>query len=97
MTARPRSGLISKMNAVVTFVVLSALLVAGKVLRMQIPLLQRMYLPSSVVGGMLGLALVHGLGPAVPAEIVRVPSRPTFLWTARRWSASRARRSTISW
>ena len=68
------------MNAVVTFVVLSALLVAGKVLRMQIPLLQRMYLPSSVVGGMLGLALVHGLGPAVPAEIVREMSGvPGFL------------------
>ena len=52
------------MNAVVTFVVLSALLVAGKILRMQIPLLQRMYLPSSVVGGMLGLVLIRWACPA---------------------------------
>ena len=68
------------MNAVVTFVVLSALLVAGKILRMQIPLLQRMYLPSSVVGGMLGLVLIRWAGPAVPQEILSEMSGvPGFL------------------
>ena len=59
------------MNAVIIFIVLSALLVAGKILRVQIPLLQRLYLPSSVVGGLLGLALLNAFPEALPAEIVK--------------------------
>lgn len=46
------------MNAVLVFSVLSVLLVVGKILRVKIPLLQRLYLPSAVVGGLLGLLIV---------------------------------------
>ena len=45
------------MNAVVIFAILSVLLIAGKILRVRLPLLQKLYLPSSVVGGILGLVL----------------------------------------
>ena len=57
------------MNAVVIFVVLSLLLVAGKILRVQIPLLQKMYLPSSIVGGLLGLLLISCFRDHVPKEL----------------------------
>ena len=57
-------------NAVVIFVLLSALLVAGKVLRVQLPVLQKLYLPSSVVGGLLGLLLLGCFPDSVPAELV---------------------------
>ena len=46
------------MNAVVIFAILSVLLVVGKILRVRIPFLQRLYLPSSVIGGLVGLDLV---------------------------------------
>ena len=59
------------MNAVVIFAILSVLLVAGKILRVQIPLLQKLYLPSSVVGGLLGLILLTSFPDAVSKDIVR--------------------------
>jgi len=59
------------MNAVVIFAVLSVLLIAGKILRVQIPLLQKLYLPSSVVGGILGLVLLSSFPSVLPAEIVK--------------------------
>ena len=59
------------MNAVVIFAILSVLLVAGKILRVQIPLLQKLYLPSSVVGGILGLVLLTSFPGVVSADIVR--------------------------
>lgn len=43
------------MTAIFVFCLLSLLLVLGKVLRTLIPLLQRCYLPSSVIGGFIGL------------------------------------------
>ena len=46
------------MNAIIVFCILSILLVVGKILRVSFPLLQRLYLPSSVVGGLVGLALI---------------------------------------
>ena len=58
------------MNAVVIFITLSILLVAGKILRVQIPLLQKLYLPSSVVGGLLGLSLVSAFGGVLPDGVV---------------------------
>ena len=57
------------MNAVIVFTILSLLLVAGKVLRVRFSFLQRLYLPSSVVGGLLGLAVVTALGDRAPTEI----------------------------
>ena len=68
------------MNAVVIFVVLSILLVAGKILRMQIPLLQKLYLPSSIVGGLLGLSLISAFGDKLPDGVVsEMRSMPGFL------------------
>lgn len=57
------------MNAVVIFSVLSVLLVVGKILRVKIPLLQRLYLPSAVVGGLLGLLIVNVGGAWMPTEL----------------------------
>ena len=57
------------MNAVIVFVVLSVLLVAGKFLRVRLPLLQRLYLPSSVVGGAIGLAVLSAFPEALPGEV----------------------------
>ena len=59
------------MNAVVIFAILSVLLIAGKILRVQLPLLQKLYLPSSVVGGILGLVLLTSFPGLVPPDIVR--------------------------
>ena len=41
--------------ALLVFCVLSLMLVAGKALRVLVPVLQRCYLPSSVIGGIAGL------------------------------------------
>ena len=57
------------MNAVVIFTALSALLVVGKTLRMRIPVLQRLYLPSSVIGGLVGLLTLTLCGRYVPEDI----------------------------
>lgn len=68
------------MSAVVVFVALCTLLVVGKLLRVRIPLLQRFYLPSSVIGGMIGLAVVSFLGDRLPAQIVESAAKcPGFL------------------
>ena len=48
------------MDIVTSFSGLCALLIAGKFLRVKVRLFQRLYLPSSVIGGILGLA---GQGP----------------------------------
>lgn len=57
------------MDAVIIFCSLSALLAIGKFLRLRIPLLQKLYLPSSVVGGLVGLIALSLLGSKVPGEI----------------------------
>ena len=57
------------MNAVVIFAVLSVLLVVGKFLRVRLPFLQRLYLPSSVIGGILGLVVLTALGPRAPSAV----------------------------
>ena len=68
------------MTAVIIFAILSVLLVAGKILRVQIPLLQKLYLPSSVVGGLLGLALISAFGGILPAGAVdEMRQMPGFL------------------
>ena len=55
--------------AVVVFISLCGLLVAGKFVRLRIPLLQRLYLPSSVIGGAIGLAVISALGDKIDPEI----------------------------
>jgi len=68
------------MNAVIVFAFLSLLLIVGKVLRVRFSFLQRLYLPSSVVGGLLGLAVMTALGVHVPKEISgSMRSLPGFL------------------
>ena len=68
------------MIAVIIFAILSVLLVAGKILRVQIPLLQKLYLPSSIVGGLLGLVLISCFREHVPEELTDEMRRmPGFL------------------
>lgn len=68
------------MTAVSVFAALSLLLVCGKLLRMAVPLLQRLYLPSSVIGGFLGLAVLSLCPDLVPAAWVSAAQRfPGFL------------------
>lgn len=65
------------MTAVAIYAALSILLVAGKILRVQLPVLQRLYLPSSIVGGLVGLALISSFREYIPEtltdEMRRVP------------------------
>ena len=68
------------MDAVVVFSILSVLLVLGKLLRVRLPILQRLYLPSSVIGGLLGLAAFTALGDRMPGEWLGAMRRmPGFL------------------
>ena len=67
-------------TAVIVFVSLCGLLVAGKVVRMRVPVLQRLYLPSSVIGGLIGLAVLSVAGDRVPREVVDAMRKvPGFL------------------
>ncbi len=63
------------MNVIVSFCGLCLLLVAGKWLRVHVRLFQRLYLPSSVLGGFLGLLVLQLAGGRLPEG-----------WTAG-WSA----------
>ena len=54
------------MNIVLSFSALCILLVIGKILRVEIRLFQRLYLPASVIGGLLGLVLVQTIGDYLP-------------------------------
>lgn len=68
------------MTAVIVFCALSLLLICGKLLRSTIPLFQRLYLPSSVIGGLLGLVLISCFGSHIPVEWVDVMKKvPGFL------------------
>ena len=68
------------MQPVVVFVALCALLFVGKIVRVSVPLLQRLYLPSSVVGGLIGLAIVTALGNRISPEVVGAARKvPGFL------------------
>ena len=57
------------MAIVLSFVSLCILLVLGKVLRVKIKLLQRLYLPAAVIGGLLGLLVIQIMGDAMPAGV----------------------------
>ena len=56
----------SSMDIVLAFSALCILLVVGKILRVTIRLFQKLYLPASVIGGLLGLALVQTIGGFLP-------------------------------
>ncbi len=65
------------MTGVLVFCILSLFLVVGKVLRAFIPLLQKLYLPSSIIGGAVALAVFKVfprlISPEVFAAIGRLP------------------------
>ena len=54
------------MDIVTSFAGLSLLLVVGKLLRVRIPLLGRLYIPTSVIAGLLGLVVLQLAGPSIP-------------------------------
>lgn len=54
------------MTIVLSFSALCLLLLLGKVLRVKVRLFQRLYLPASVIGGILGLIIVQSLGGHLP-------------------------------
>ena len=54
------------MKVMVSFGGLCVLLALGKLLRVRIKWIQRLYLPSSVIGGLLGLVILQTLGGSIP-------------------------------
>lgn len=68
------------MSAIIVFCLLSVLLVTGKALRTLIPILQRFYLPSSVIGGFVGLLIFQCFPSLIPADVAEtVEKLPGFL------------------
>ena len=68
------------MNAVTVFCFLSILLVLGKLIRLVVPVLQRLYLPSSVIGGLLGLLIFTFAGKYFPPDVSKTMGKlPGFL------------------
>ena len=66
--------------AITVFCLLAILLVLGKTLRILIPFLQRCYLPSSVIGGVIGLIVFQCFPGLVSAETVSAVSKiPGFM------------------
>ena len=55
------------MTAISSFCTLCFLLVCGKAVRTAVPFLRKLYLPSSIVGGTLGLILLSSCGSHIPA------------------------------
>ncbi len=54
------------MTVVMSFCGLCLLVAAGKLLRVKVPLFQRLYLPSSIIAGLLGLIVVQVCGESLP-------------------------------
>lgn len=68
------------MDAVYVFIALCALIVTGKIVRLNVSLLQRLYLPSSVIGGILGLLVLTLLGERVSPDFTATMRKvPGFL------------------
>ena len=59
---------VATMDAVTSFCGLCLLLIVGKILRMHVPLFQKLYLPSSVIGGGVGLLLISVFGKQIPGN-----------------------------
>ena len=68
------------MTAVLVFCILSLFLVLGKFLRVYIPLLQKLYLPSSIVGGAVALVVFKCFPGLIPADVLSAIGKlPGFL------------------
>lgn len=74
------------MDAVLSFCGLCLLLVAGKTLRTRFSVFQRLYLPASVIGGLLGLLLLSALRLFPKAEEAEGLQTAVSAWTAG-WDA----------
>jgi len=58
------------MNIVLSFSSLCILLIIGKFLRVKVKLLQKLYLPSSVLGGIIGLILIQIIGTNTVSDFI---------------------------
>ena len=68
------------MTAVLVFCILSLFLVLGKFLRVFIPILQKLYLPSSIVGGVVALIAFKCFPGLIPADVFdAIGKLPRFL------------------
>lgn len=68
------------MDSIAIFTILCLFLVLGKLLRSLCPLLQKLYLPSSVIGGLLGLLVISCFPNLIPANWVHAMKlMPGFL------------------
>ncbi len=56
------------MTAVMAFCGICVLLVLGKIVRSAVPALQKLYLPASVIGGVIGLILINLVGDSVSSD-----------------------------
>ncbi len=57
------------MTIVLSFASLCILLVIGKVLRVKVKLLQKLYLPAAVIGGVIGLIIIQSTGDFLPEGV----------------------------
>ena len=68
------------MAIVLSFSSLCLLLITGKLLRVKVRLFQKLYLPASVIGGLLGLVVLQAFGGYLPEDATAGWSRlPGFL------------------
>lgn len=68
------------MSIVTSFTGLCLLIVIGKLARVHIPLFQKLYLPASVIGGIIGLTILQIGGDGIPGEWIAGWSKlPGFL------------------
>ncbi len=56
------------MTAVMAFCGICVLLVLGKIVRSAVPALQKLYLPASVIGGVIGLILINLVGDSLSRD-----------------------------
>lgn len=68
------------MTAIIIFCFLSVLLVCGKLVRVLVPVLQRCYLPSAVIGGFIGLFILQNFPQLFPDGCIEGISKlPGFM------------------
>jgi ESS family glutamate:Na+ symporter len=68
------------MTAVLVFCILSLFLILGKILRVYVSLLQKLYLPSSIIGGAVALVVFKCFPCLIPADVfAAIGKLPGFL------------------
>lgn len=56
------------MTIVISFSSICLLLIIGKFLRVKLIFLQKMFIPSSIIGGILGLIILQSMGELIPSD-----------------------------